>query len=865
MSVYFRQIGLSASHVGLLIGIRPIIQFASAPFWAIMADRYKKRKPILVMSIFAWLIMTLALAFVEPTTEICEMRIENNSMLQFVNYTKIKTGFFSRRSLTLTGRKSVVNASQLQTFRRKDKRWNADKKGRISMIQSPLTKTNPTTFSAKKHVSPYRASLGPKWRSKSKYLQVNEIAVTSDVKAMDYKTKPAKSTLSNDNALNKRQTIEGVRSNKKILLLRRLSESKAVKDNKTMKTSEKSGDSHIGLSNSDDNFVKEKLLDHLKYHGRLKTNATRPRLHKAKGHSSTVAFSRGDDYTDNSHFPIDKEDGRTTNGSGEDFSGEESNAKKGNVSIPKHVKEAAEKLQRQLTKSINLLNNIAKNSSEVLIHHAIAMFSKKDKGDTVRHNPPKTIPQLSNAINNFVKSSNGYKSVNLDGSGSGIGSSLLLSSDNDLTNLAMSHLNPKDGLNTPDNLHQKESKETLNGVIHHNVLPHHVLAFKRTDTGRLSVTQLLGDSDEYKSAQSGSGEASGEKWLHSKSDSPNPPIILSATDVNIMINNTSLDHQQNDSSKQVGSNSPSAILNVINQANTTLKNLLKSNEHEMSRIFTILLIFIVVGEFLESPSATLADASLLEVLGENRQFYGKQRLFGSIGFGVSSFIVGILLEHSRHLVCGDEYIDYMICFCAFGVMMFITLLITSSFEFHYSDTQSNSGSVFSSLCNVHYGSCLFAACIMGVDFSMSHNFLAWFLEDLGASKSLMGLAVISRCFADTVTFYFAGNIIKQIGQVRVMIMVLISYTVILLIFSTLHNPLWVIPVEILDGITYAMAWSSLTSYLAGAVPADSLTTLQGMTLRALACRMGRDFYYLSNMNTVKPLLSGHPLFNGHLL
>ena len=117
---------------------------------------------------------------------------------------------------------------------------------------------------------------------------------------------------------------------------------------------------------------------------------------------------------------------------------------------------------------------------------------------------------------------------------------------------------------------------------------------------------------------------------------------------------------------------------------------------------------------------------------------------------------------------------------------------------------------------------------MGIDFSMSHNFLAWFLEDLGASKSIMGLAVISRCFADTVTFYFAGNIIKQIGQVRVMIMVLISYTVILLIFSILHNPLWVIPVEILDGITYAMAWSSLTSYLAGAVPADSLTTLQGM-------------------------------------
>ena len=108
-----------------------------------------------------------------------------------------------------------------------------------------------------------------------------------------------------------------------------------------------------------------------------------------------------------------------------------------------------------------------------------------------------------------------------------------------------------------------------------------------------------------------------------------------------------------------------------------MTNLLKTNSFELRRIFTILLVLVVVGEFLEAPSATLADASLLEHLGEARQYYGKQRLWGSLGFGFSSFFVGVLLERSRHVVCGDPYTDYMICFCVFALLMIATLFVSN--------------------------------------------------------------------------------------------------------------------------------------------------------------------------------------------
>lgn len=40
MGVYFKQMGMNAGQCGLLIGLRPFIEFLSAPFWGSLADRW---------------------------------------------------------------------------------------------------------------------------------------------------------------------------------------------------------------------------------------------------------------------------------------------------------------------------------------------------------------------------------------------------------------------------------------------------------------------------------------------------------------------------------------------------------------------------------------------------------------------------------------------------------------------------------------------------------------------------------------------------------------------------------------------------------------------------------------------------------
>jgi len=47
-------------------------------------------------------------------------------------------------------------------------------------------------------------------------------------------------------------------------------------------------------------------------------------------------------------------------------------------------------------------------------------------------------------------------------------------------------------------------------------------------------------------------------------------------------------------------------------------------------------------------------------------------------------------------------------------------------------------------------------------------------------------------------------------------------------YSIIRNPIWVLPVELLNGITFALAYSATISYAAELAPVGCKGTLQGI-------------------------------------
>ncbi|XP_065567163.1 major facilitator superfamily domain-containing protein 6-like isoform X2 [Artemia franciscana] len=116
----------------------------------------------------------------------------------------------------------------------------------------------------------------------------------------------------------------------------------------------------------------------------------------------------------------------------------------------------------------------------------------------------------------------------------------------------------------------------------------------------------------------------------------------------------------------------------------------------VSKVFMLFLLLVLIGEFFCCPSLTLADSAVLNLLGkENADQYGKQRMFASLGWGLTMFIVTLILDHShsfRDHPCQvhPRERSYVACYATFTVLMSCAIFVATQLPFTYS-SQPNSG------------------------------------------------------------------------------------------------------------------------------------------------------------------------------
>lgn len=145
--------------------------------------------------------------------------------------------------------------------------------------------------------------------------------------------------------------------------------------------------------------------------------------------------------------------------------------------------------------------------------------------------------------------------------------------------------------------------------------------------------------------------------------------------------------------------------------------------------------------------------------------------------------------------------------------------------------------------------------VIGLCTALIWNFLFWHLENLADEgydiikfivsitltiplqfhrcnnttwmKTLQGLAMGIQCFGGELPFFFlSGWILKKIGHINAMSLVLIGFGVRFLLYSVLSNPWWVLPIELLNGITFGLFYSTMASYASIVAPIGTEATLQ---------------------------------------
>ncbi|KAG2442633.1 hypothetical protein HXX76_002717 [Chlamydomonas incerta] len=109
-------------------------------------------------------------------------------------------------------------------------------------------------------------------------------------------------------------------------------------------------------------------------------------------------------------------------------------------------------------------------------------------------------------------------------------------------------------------------------------------------------------------------------------------------------------------------------------------------------------------------------------------------------------------------------------------------------------------------------------------------FLYMYLKQLGASEALVGVAVTITCAAEVPAFQLQGRLLDRWGVTRVLDMVQAAYVLRLALYALLPyagSVLWVLPVEVLHGITFACGWGAGTVNCKTLAPPGLAATMQG--------------------------------------
>jgi len=223
--------------------------------------------------------------------------------------------------------------------------------------------------------------------------------------------------------------------------------------------------------------------------------------------------------------------------------------------------------------------------------------------------------------------------------------------------------------------------------------------------------------------------------------------------------------------------------------------------------------------FFTAPIVPLVDNTVMELLANRRGDYGRQRLWGTIGWGVVAPFVG---EASDRL--GFNWLFY-----ACLALLFLALLVAQTMPVSQGGLKEPFWySLRRLLANRALVLLLGTVLMGGMGLSLINNFLFLYMQRLGADNSLMGVALTVGTVSELPVMFYSGRLLQRWGAPRLLAIGLAAYVVRALALSWIQNPWLVLPTQLLHGPVFGLLWVAGVSYASEIAPAGMGATAQSV-------------------------------------
>lgn len=254
--------------------------------------------------------------------------------------------------------------------------------------------------------------------------------------------------------------------------------------------------------------------------------------------------------------------------------------------------------------------------------------------------------------------------------------------------------------------------------------------------------------------------------------------------------------------------------------------------------FWLFVILMCTGTIGFNVSNCVSDATCFDMLGEKTMNYGAQRVWGTIGFGLTALIGGIVV-HTFQLDSASAVqaiTPALIIMLIFGVcdMFSIKWLKLPRFT---SEDGNVASKVFDLLKQKQILVFLCFATLAGIIDSFIIYYMFWYLEEIAQQtghmdriKLIEGCVVAAECLGGEILFFLiSGKILKRIGYVHCLSFCFFMYFIRLALISVIPNPWWLVLIELfMQGSSYALCYTCIVGYASEVAPPGTSATVQGL-------------------------------------
>ena len=242
--------------------------------------------------------------------------------------------------------------------------------------------------------------------------------------------------------------------------------------------------------------------------------------------------------------------------------------------------------------------------------------------------------------------------------------------------------------------------------------------------------------------------------------------------------------------------------------------------------FRIIFLILASGYIFYASVWAFVYALVYAVLEENRNRFGRQRMWGTVACLITSVCTAIAMNKYGSVV---PEISFTPCFIGYSAWFVIAGIAAMFFKPpHIPRNPAMAKDLWKLIKQPQIFLLLFVLVIMGFMYGAMDTFLLMYLKGMGASSWVLGTCMFAQYVAELPALYYCGRIIKKIGHVRCLYLVLIAYSIRFLGTSLIPNPWCEIPFSMLRSVGFSIGFTAVSVYTSLITPPSMHATLQAL-------------------------------------